>query len=253
MNSLGHNLNYSNESYLDQRSKIGTGAGSNDIVQNLLSASRGYKFHEVIIADLNKTSAPNPMNQIAATSLDNNFFYQFYETFRADQCPILNRARYAVSPFGWGVSDIVDLIEPALGRTEHDSRDAITSLFEDYGFGGGYAVPVRGVHGQMFVVVFGSPYDCTGISLPELLQSTLELMEKFLSQLHYAELAAYRLTRREVECLAWVSEGKTSNEIAKIVNLSEHTVNHYLLSATRKLNTFNRTEAVVKALRAGLI
>lgn len=253
MNSLGHNLNSFNESYPDQQRKTGPGNGNKSIAQNLLSASRVYEFHEVIVANLSKTDAANPLSQIAATSLDNDFFYQFHQTFRADQCPIFRRARYALSPFGWSVRDIVDLIEPALGRTEEDSRKAITSLFDDYGFGGGYAIPVRGVHGQPFVVVFGSPHDCTGISFPELLQHTLELMEKFLAQLHYTELAAYRLTRREIECLAWVSEGKTSNEIAKIVSLSEHTVNHYLLSATRKLNTFNRTEAVVKALRAGLI
>lgn len=253
MNSLGQNLNSFDESYPDQLRKTGPGDGNRNIVQNLLSASADYKFHEVIVADMSKTDVPNPLNQIAATSLDKSFFYRFHQTFRADQCPILKRARYALSPFGWGARDIVDLIEPAPGQTENDCRIAITSLLDEYGFGGGYAVPVRGVHGQSFVVVYGSPHDCTRISFPELLQDTLELMEKFLTQLHYAELATYRLTRREIECLAWVSEGKTSNEIAKIVSLSEHTVNHYLLAATRKLNTFNRTEAVVKALRAGLI
>lgn len=61
------------------------------------------------------------------------------------------------------------------------------------------------------------------------------------------------LTDREIDCLNWTAAGKTSAEIAEILVLSEHTVNHYLNRATKKLNTVNRTQAVAKALRVGLI
>ena len=61
------------------------------------------------------------------------------------------------------------------------------------------------------------------------------------------------LTDREIDCLNWTAAGKTSAEIAEILVLSEHTVNHYLNRATKKLSTVNRTQAVAKALRVGLI
>lgn len=61
------------------------------------------------------------------------------------------------------------------------------------------------------------------------------------------------LTEREVQCLSWTAAGKTSLEIAEILGLSEHTVNHYLNQVTRKLEAVNRTQAVVKAIRRGLI
>lgn len=61
------------------------------------------------------------------------------------------------------------------------------------------------------------------------------------------------LTDREIDCLNWTAAGKTSAEIAEILELSEHTVNHYLNRATKKLDTVNRTQAVAKALRIGLI
>ncbi|MBD9371229.1 autoinducer binding domain-containing protein [Rhizobium sp. ARZ01] len=61
------------------------------------------------------------------------------------------------------------------------------------------------------------------------------------------------LTEREIECLSWTAAGKTSIEIAEILGLSEHTVNHYLNQVTRKLEAVNRTQAVVKAIRRGLI
>jgi LuxR family transcriptional regulator, quorum-sensing system regulator BjaR1 len=61
------------------------------------------------------------------------------------------------------------------------------------------------------------------------------------------------LTERERECLVWTSSGKTSVEIARILSLSEHTVNHYLNNAARKLNAVNRTQAVAFAIRHGFI
>ena len=61
------------------------------------------------------------------------------------------------------------------------------------------------------------------------------------------------LTEREIDCLNWTAAGKTSAEISEILGLSEHTVNHYLNRATRKLDTVNRTQAVAKALRMGII
>ncbi|WP_343217434.1 helix-turn-helix transcriptional regulator [Hoeflea sp. YIM 152468] len=61
------------------------------------------------------------------------------------------------------------------------------------------------------------------------------------------------LTEREHECLIWTSKGKTSAEIAQILGLSEHTVNHYLNNAARKFDAVNRTQAVAYALRVGFI
>lgn len=61
------------------------------------------------------------------------------------------------------------------------------------------------------------------------------------------------LSRREVECLRWAAAGKTTSEMARILALSEYTVNHYLNRATRKLDSVNRVQTVVKAMRAGLI
>jgi len=61
------------------------------------------------------------------------------------------------------------------------------------------------------------------------------------------------LTERERECLIWTSVGKTSVEIAQILDLSEHTVNHYLNNAARKFDAVNRTQAVAYGLRLGFI
>lgn len=61
------------------------------------------------------------------------------------------------------------------------------------------------------------------------------------------------LSGRELQCLEWVSLGKTSWETAYILGLSERTVNFHLRNACRKLNVYGRQAGVVKAVRLGLL
>ena len=61
------------------------------------------------------------------------------------------------------------------------------------------------------------------------------------------------MSTRELQCLRLTAQGKTSEEIATALGLSVHTANQYLAETTQKLNAVNRTHAVAKALRLGLI
>lgn len=62
-----------------------------------------------------------------------------------------------------------------------------------------------------------------------------------------------RLSGREVECLRWSAAGKSSEEIAIILDISAHTVATYLKSAMRKLDAVNRMQAVARACRYRLL
>ncbi|MCK1667927.1 helix-turn-helix transcriptional regulator [Bradyrhizobium sp. 153] len=61
------------------------------------------------------------------------------------------------------------------------------------------------------------------------------------------------LSEREVQCLRWVENGKSSWAIGVILNVSYNTVNFHIKNAMRKLETSTRTQAVVKARQLGLI
>jgi DNA-binding response OmpR family regulator len=61
------------------------------------------------------------------------------------------------------------------------------------------------------------------------------------------------LNDREIEALTWVARGKTSAQIADIVNLSKRTVDFHLDSARVKLDAATRTEAAIKAALGKLI
>lgn len=61
------------------------------------------------------------------------------------------------------------------------------------------------------------------------------------------------LSDRERECLIWVSEGKTTDEVAVILGVSGNTVNSYITHAIQKLAASNRAMAIATAIRSGII
>ncbi|RWX76988.1 LuxR family transcriptional regulator [Neorhizobium lilium] len=63
----------------------------------------------------------------------------------------------------------------------------------------------------------------------------------------------FELTERELECLFWIAEGKTSDEIAVILGISRNTINNYITSVMRKTATKTRSEAIAYAVRNNLV
>lgn len=61
------------------------------------------------------------------------------------------------------------------------------------------------------------------------------------------------LTPRELEGLRWTLEGKTAWELGRILGISEQTDVKHVNNATHKLGCTSKHQAVLKALRIGLI
>ena len=61
------------------------------------------------------------------------------------------------------------------------------------------------------------------------------------------------LTPRELETLRWTMEGKTAWEVGNLLGISERTAALHVNNATHKLDCINKHQAVLKALRLGLI
>ena len=62
-----------------------------------------------------------------------------------------------------------------------------------------------------------------------------------------------KLNEREIEALTWVARGKTSTQIAGKLGLVKRTVDFHIDNAKTRLAAATRTEAVIKAVAAGLI
>jgi DNA-binding NarL/FixJ family response regulator len=61
------------------------------------------------------------------------------------------------------------------------------------------------------------------------------------------------LNDREIETLTWAARGKTSAEIARLLDLSKRTVDFHIENARTKLGVSTRIQAAVKAATGGLI
>jgi DNA-binding NarL/FixJ family response regulator len=70
---------------------------------------------------------------------------------------------------------------------------------------------------------------------------------------HEAEPKRAALSSREAEVLTWAARGKTSAEIAIILELSKRTVDFHFDNARTKLAAASRIDTVVRAAAAGLI
>jgi two-component system nitrate/nitrite response regulator NarL len=66
-------------------------------------------------------------------------------------------------------------------------------------------------------------------------------------------LLAEPLTPRELEVLKHMAEGLSNKLIARELDISEHTIKFHVNAILGKLGAQSRTEAVVRATRAGLI
>jgi DNA-binding CsgD family transcriptional regulator len=133
-------------------------------------------------------------------------------------------------------------------------REKTIALFEQYNMPRGAFFPVCDPGGDRGGIGFSGDRDA--FSSHEMLQLHMISTHVFERLYHISrrdQKGGDDLTPREIDCLNWTAAGKTSVEISDILSLSEHTVNHYLNRATKKLDTVNRTQAVAKALRMGII
>jgi DNA-binding CsgD family transcriptional regulator len=105
------------------------------------------------------------------------------------------------------------------------------------------------------------------MGIPELgRDSSLRLIDLTIGALHRALVNLYqknraleepikklKITRRELEILHWIYHGLSNEGIASKAKISINTVRCHVKNITLKLGVTNRTQALAKALREGLV
>lgn len=118
----------------------------------------------------------------------------------------------------------------------------------------GAAIPVHGPFGEVLIAGFATDT----ADLPATVLAELHFITTQFKLVHGALASqvlvpSVSLTDRELECLRWSACGKSSLDIAEILHVSENTVNFHLKNAIAKLDACNRTMAIVKAIRMGIV
>ncbi|UCF60854.1 MAG: response regulator transcription factor [Anaerolineaceae bacterium] len=84
-------------------------------------------------------------------------------------------------------------------------------------------------------------------------ETTARLMRGFADLADLQETAPDRLSPRELELLQLVAEGLSNKAIGQQLSVSVNTVKYHMKNILQKLGAQNRTEAVMMAIRSGLI
>lgn len=153
-------------------------------------------------------------------------------------------------------SSVPFFVDAELLKSGHESAvsKTILDLFTRFDMVKSLWCPVQDHTGQKGAISFhGNQMDFSPTFVAEIAYVSAHVFSRLAHVRTLDSRIPGTLTDREIDCLNWTAAGKTSAEIAEILVLSEHTVNHYLNRATKKLDTVNRTQAVAKALRVGLI
>ena len=87
---------------------------------------------------------------------------------------------------------------------------------------------------------------------PKVAEHVLQQFQELTSRSE-AEAFISPLTPREIEILEYIAQGFLNKQIAAELGISEQTIKNHVTSILRKLNANARTEAVVVAIKQGLI
>jgi DNA-binding CsgD family transcriptional regulator len=210
----------------------------------LLSEEAGYNTFSVM-------SLGEGANDISDMSVVNNWNPELIQIYDGEELavksPILEHGKTSVRPLSYSLEH--------LPQNRSDLKKSLSiELFNDFNMQHGLSLPVQNVRGEKGVISFAgdrvAQNESNKFGVHVLAGYLFEIMTVAKEE-QIAHLP--QLTERERDCLSWTAAGKTSSEIALILELSDHTINHYLTFAARKLDAVNRVQAVAKAIRLQLL
>lgn len=153
---------------------------------------------------------------------------------------------------------------PLLWTPDNFTRPDQKNMYEEctgYGLRSGIIFPIHGPNGEFGMMSFVSEQLANPASQKDLMHSMalLSIIRDYVFESSKKFLVTPEpeiqivLTPREKEVVKWTVAGKSSWEISKILNCSESTINFHLSNIRLKFNVNTKQQAIIKALKLGLI
>lgn len=217
-----------------------------------LVSSYGFDFYSVLIQPLPQLKL---QRSVLAAHWPENWTELYAKRKYSLIDPTLRWLRLAQRPFRW---------KEALLTLKADAhRQRMKRMMQEAGRHGlhdGYLFPIHGRNGLVgSFAVGGQPVDLSPAELGLFEAAAKAVFWKLLELRHQADifesapLGDAQLTRREMEVTLLLANGLTSNEIAKELDISSHTVDWYINGLHEKLGANNRQHLIALAFRLALI
>lgn len=209
------------------------------------ASSIGLKFwHYSTVYDVSSQDFDRGIGNFPPGFYDN----YFSENFRRYD-PALRLVQYTNKPF---------VFSSTFTSLKDEKSLKIVDCFREFGIKDGVGIPVHGAGGHHGFVAWASE------SLISMNETELTLLhgyscvlyhkiENIRSKLLSKYLMARKLSEREREILLWILEGKTNQEIAHLLNISENTVKFHLKNVCADFDVKSRIHAAMKALQLGAL
>lgn len=214
----------------------------------LFSLAQRHGFEQTVYGIV-----PNKQTPLEQAFLRSNYSSQWRSKYDSEKLHYIDPT----------VSHCLDSTVPLIWEPQTFKAPEQKQLYEEacgYGIRSGITYPIHGANGEFGVISFVSDAPAgkkfqreLGRFMPDLALFRDYVFESSLKFAKPMQETPVHLTRRELEGLKWAMEGKTAWEISKIMCCSEATVNFHMCNVRRKFKVTTRQQAVVKAIRHGLI
>lgn len=145
---------------------------------------------------------------------------------------------------------------------EKRQRQLYAELCE-IGIQAGVAAPYHGPWGEFGMLWFGDRWGTTESAAkpgPDTMAEVshfrdvvMDVFAGFMRKGYPMKRQDIEITSRELECLQWCAAGKSSWDIAHLMNCTEATVNYHFANIRRKFGASSRRMAVIKAIQLGFL
>ncbi len=214
---------------------------------SLLSFSSRYGFRYGGLADI-PGAGENLEDTTLCVSWPEEWRERYFHGNYVDRDPAVLHMLRTPEPYTW--TDTLD--SPDYTK----SQRRIVYEAGEFGMTNGLIVPILGLR--------------TGTAIVSMAGDNNDLSTRERAELHLAAIYAHgriralslpkrrpivlpKLSMRERQCLQWVAVGKSDWEIGEIMSISEKTANYHVEKIKRKYNVATRIQAVVHAIRGGII
>lgn len=221
----------------------------------------GYvSFSYLELQPLPRVGEPTPFH---VTTLRREFYTTYLRENFASYDPILYRAAVSNTPFTW--ADCPEFCMDGVRRGPKTMARRIIEAAYAYGYTQGLVIPMHAVDkkgelvSSLISLAWGGPTENFGTpaTAPRWLRLAAIVFHEQVEELRGPQddepLSRTSFTDRELDCMVWAGRGKTIAETAKILKISERTVEFHIQNAMKKLGVHNKVHAVALAIRRGLI
>jgi len=185
-------------------------------------------------------------NRVIDDRMPEGWKQRYFEQRYVERDPVMTEVMTNVEPFLW--SDVLTKC-----YAQKPQRRIIEEASE-FQLNEGICIPIFGPKGYVALVTLAGPY----LDISPGVRAAVHMMalythNRLVKLVRPPKIPKRYLTKRELDCLHWVAEGKSDWEIGEILQISESTAHWYIENAKSKIGVSTRMQAVVGAISEGVL